>query len=129
ERWGRVVQERVAADIEAYYRTDSGDEPLFYIWARTVRCQNPACRVEIPLVGSFYLIKKSDYIVALLPRPSTDRQSIDFEVVENPDPGVDLDAGIITRANAVCPCCNQTTSAKEIKERGKAGDLGHRLIA
>src|SRR5690606_33085846 len=85
ERWRRVVQERVAADIEAYCRTESGDVPLFYIWARTVRCQNPACRVVIPLVGSSYLIKKSDLVVALLHRPADYRKSVVFDVVENPD--------------------------------------------
>ncbi len=129
ERWGRVVQERVAADIEAYYRTDSGDEPLFYIWARTVRCQNPACRVEIPLVGSSYLIKKSDHIVALLPQASSDRKSVKFDIVENPGSSVDLNAGTITGANAVCPCCGQISPSKYIKAQGKAVGLGHRLLA
>lgn len=129
ERWGRVVQERASADIEDYYRTDNGDEPLFYIWARTVRCQNPACRVEIPLVGSSYLIKKSDYIVALLPRASSDRKSIEFEVVENPNASVDLSAGTITGGNAVCPCCEQISPSKYIKAQGKAVGLGHRLLA
>ena len=129
ERWGRVVQERASADIEAYYRTDSGDEALFYIWARTVRCQNPACRVEIPLVGSCYLIKKSDYTVALLPRISDDRKYIDFEVVENPDAGIDLNAGTISGAKALCPCCGQISPAKYIKTQGRDVGLGHRLLA
>ena len=129
ERWGRVVQERASADIEAHYRTDNGDEALFYIWARTVRCQNPACRAEIPLVGSNYLIKKSDYTVALLPKVSDDRKSVQFEVVENPDPSIDLNEGTISRANAVCPCCEQTTSAKAIKAEGNGVGLGHQLLA
>lgn len=129
ERWGRVVQERASADIEKYYRTDNGDEPLFYIWARTVRCQNPACRVVIPLVGSFFLIKKADHIVALLPRASADRKAVRFEVIENPDESIDLSAGTITGANAICPCCEQTTPSKYIKQQGKAGELGHRLLA
>lgn len=112
ERWGQVVLERVAVDIQDYYRTDNGDEPLFYIWARTVRCQNPACRAEIPLVGSYYLIKKADQVVALLPRVSADRKSVAFEVVEDPDDGIDLNAGTITGANGLCPCCNQTAPSK-----------------
>ena len=129
ERWGRVVLERVSADIERFYRTDNGDEPLFYIWARTVRCQNPACRTEIPLVGSCYLIKKPDKIVALLPRASADRKAVVFDVVENPKGDIDLNGGTITRANAICPCCRQTTPGKYIKAQGQAGGMGHRLLA
>lgn len=129
ERWGRVVLERVASDIQDCYRTDNGDEPLFYIWARTVRCQNPACRAEIPLIGSYYLIKKTGQIVALLPQVSEDRKSAAFEVVENPDDSIDLNAGTITGANGICPCCNQTAPNKYIKAQGKAGGLGHKLLA
>ena len=129
ERWGRVVQDRVAADIEIYYRTESEEEPLFYIWARTIRCQNPACRVVIPLVGSSYLIKKSDYVVALLHRSADDRKSVVFEVVENPNSNINLNAGTIARANAVCPCCRETTSAKDIKAQAEQGGMGHRLLA
>jgi adenine-specific DNA methylase len=129
ERWSKVVQERATADLEKYYRLDNKDEPLFYIWARTVRCQNPACRAEIPLVGSFILQKKSDYVAALIPRVSAKRKEVDFDIVENPDEKHDLAAGIVTRANAVCPCCNETTSSKDIKARGMAGELGHRLLA
>jgi len=129
ERWGQVVLERVAADIQDDYRTDNGDEPLFYIWARTVRCQNPACRAEIPLVGSYYLIKKAHQVVALLPRVAPDRKSVDFEVVEDPDDSIDLNAGTITGANGLCPCCNQTAPSKYIRAQGKAGGLGHKLLA
>lgn len=129
ERWGKVVQVRAAAEIQSFYRTDKGDEPLFYIWARTVRCENPKCRAELPLVGSCYLIKKADYVVALRPRVAANRKSVDFDVVENPDASIDLDAGTISRANAVCPCCEQTTPAKAIKAQAEAQGLGHHLLA
>ena len=78
ERWGRLVQERASKDIEEFYRADKKDEALFYIWARTVRCSNPACHVEIPLIGSCYLIKKDDFVVALLPKVSSQPQVRQF---------------------------------------------------
>lgn len=129
EHWSQKVLQRVASDIAEYYRTDDGNEAVLYIWARTVACQNPACRATIPLIGSYYLIKNSDYVVALLPRVSADRRSVDFDVVENPDPSVDLSTGTITRANAVCPCCGQITPAKAIKVEGMRCGLGHKLLA
>jgi adenine-specific DNA methylase len=129
ERWGKVVQERASKDIEEFYRADKKEEPLFYIWARTVRCSSPACNVEIPLVGSCYLIKKSDQVVALLPKAARNRKAVDFEIVENPPTNIDLDAGTIKGANAVCPCCGQTTPGSYIKSQGTAIGLGHRLLA
>ncbi len=129
ERWGKVVQERASKDIEEFYRTDNKDEPLFYIWARTVRCSNPACNVEIPLVGSCYLIKKEAHVVALIPKAARNRKAINFEIVENPAADIDLDAGTIKGANAVCPCCRQTTPGSYIKSQGTAVGLGHRLLA
>jgi len=129
ERWGKVVQERASKDIEEFYKADKKDEPLFYIWARTVRCSNPACNVEIPLVGSCYLIKKEDQVVALLPKAARNRKGVDFDIVENPAADIDLNAGTIKGANAVCPCCNQTTPGSYIKSQGTAVGLGHRLLA
>ncbi len=129
ERWGKVVFDRVNADIGEYYRTDDGSESVLYIWARTVACQNPACRAEIPLIGSYYLVKESDRVVALTPRLSRNRKTVEFDVVENPDPSIDLSAGTITRANATCLCCGQITSASAIKSEGKRVGLGHRLLA
>ncbi len=129
ERWGKVVQERASKDIEEFYKADKKDEPLFFIWARTVRCSNPACNVEIPLVGSCYLIKKEDYVVALLPKASRNRKSVEFDIVENPSANIDLDAGTIKGANAVCPCCGQATPGSSIKAQGTAVGLGHRLLA
>lgn len=129
ERWGQVVQARASKDIEKFYRSDKKDEPLFYIWARTVRCSNPACGVEIPLVGSCYLIKKNDQVVALLPKAARNRKSVEFDIVENPAAAIDLDAGTIKGANAVCPCCEQTSPSSYIKAQGTAVGLGHRLVA
>lgn len=128
ERWGKVVQERASKDIEEFYKADKKDEPLFYIWARTVRCSNPACNVEIPLIGSCYLIKKDDFVVALLPKAARNRKSVTVDVVENPAGDRDLNAGTIKGANAVCPCCQQVSSGAYIKAQGKTVGLGHRLL-
>ncbi|MBX3143486.1 MAG: DUF1156 domain-containing protein [Trueperaceae bacterium] len=129
ERWGKVVFDRVNSDIGAHYKTDDKSESVLYIWARTVTCQNPACRAEIPLIGSYYLVKDSVRVVALLPKASPDRKHVDFEVIENPDAKIDLRSGTITRANATCLCCGQVTSASAIKAEGKRAGLGHRLLA
>lgn len=125
ERWGAVVQERVLGEIGALYKVSGKDEPLFWIWARTVVCANPACRAEIPLVGSYFLIKKPDYVVALAPRVS--KGQVDFDVVE--DPSFDPAEGLVSRGHARCLVCGETTASQHVKAQGKGPGLGHRLIA
>lgn len=126
EYWGGQALERLTREVGWAYAAQ--DQPLFYVWARTVTCANAACRAEIPLVGSYYLIKKAKHVVALKPIPKPDEGRVDFEVVEEeggyvaPDP-------IIKRANAICPCCGQTSNAKYIKQQGTSIGLGHRLLA
>jgi len=127
EHWGAVVQQRVFDEIGHVYTSSEGDDPLFYIWARTVRCANPPCRSDIPLVGSYYLVKKKGYVVALRPVVAKATKSVRFEVVENPSG--DSSAAIITGANAVCPVCGQTAGAKYIKAEGFAGRIGDVPIA
>ncbi|MEH1892149.1 MAG: DUF1156 domain-containing protein [Nostoc sp.] len=39
--------------------------PVAYLWTRTVKCPNPACGAEVPLVRQTWLCKKSKKYVAL----------------------------------------------------------------
>ncbi len=53
KRWGQWVLEEAKREIGRFYPPDpDGSIPVGYIWARTVRCQNPGCMAEIPLTLS-----------------------------------------------------------------------------
>jgi putative DNA methylase len=125
QRWGNVVQGRVLAEVGELYKSSERDESLFWIWSRTVSCANPACRAEIPLVGSYFLIRKPDYIVALEPKVFKGR--VEFSIVENPS--FDPSEGLVSRGHARCLVCSETTSSQHVKAQGKSVGLGHRLIA
>jgi putative DNA methylase len=58
---------RVAAEIKAaaekklarfYPADEDGSRPIAYLWARTVRCEAPHCRAEIPIFKSAWLSKR-----------------------------------------------------------------------
>jgi putative DNA methylase len=60
-RIGSEVKRLAENDLAEFYPPDpDGNLPIAYLWARTVRCEQPECGAEIPLVRSFWLCKKPD---------------------------------------------------------------------
>ena len=56
---GDEIKRQAKAELAEFYPPDpDGARPIAYLWARTVRCEQPACGCEIPLVRSFWLSKK-----------------------------------------------------------------------
>lgn len=111
---------RTAAEKELgqfYPLDENGLQPAAYLWARTVRCESPNCGAEIPLVRSFWLAKRGHrrralrYTVTRIPG-STPR--VEFAVFE-PRTAGDVPDGTISRANAVCPCCNFVIGPERVR--------------
>lgn len=125
EYWSNVVNTRVLQEIGPHYKTSHDDEALFWIWARTATCANPSCGAELPLVGSYYLINKKDYVVALQPR--VEGREVNFKVVENPS--FDPKDALVSGGNTKCLVCNEVTPSENIKAEGVKSGLGHRLLA
>src|SRR5262249_47955652 len=47
--WGHWILEAVQREIGRFYPTEpNGNVPVAYLWARTVRCSNPACEATVP---------------------------------------------------------------------------------
>jgi len=84
EYWGNWVLEEAKKELARFYPPDpDGSIPVGYIWARTVRCKNPACGAEIPLVRQTWLAKKDRKKVAYRLIPVGNR--VEFEIVEQID--------------------------------------------
>ena len=57
-RVGAEIKQEAEKELGKFYPSDpDGARPIAYLWARTVRCEAPACGAEIPLVRSFWLSK------------------------------------------------------------------------
>jgi putative DNA methylase len=123
------VQARVKSKVGHLYPTSDQEKVLGYIWARTIQCPNPACRAEIPLMGSWWLAKKANKTIALRPRPNPNKSVVEFSIVEGDEIDFDASAGSLSRSNALCPCCKQVCRAKVIQELGRLGQIGSRLVA
>ena len=96
---------------------------IAWIWARTVKCSNPACRCEMPLLKSVYLSKKAGNEAYI--EISTKDGIPQFSVHK----GRTKDYGTINRKGGICPFCNSVVSFKHIREEFNRGQSGSRLVA
>lgn len=96
---------------------------IAWIWARTVKCPNPACGHETPLVRSFDLSKKKGKEWHV--KPIIEDRKIRFEV----KPGKSEREGTVNRQGATCLHCGMPIGFPHIREAGKSHELGARLMA
>ncbi len=96
---------------------------IAWIWARTVKCPNPTCGCQMPLVNSFILSKKKDREAWI--EPIIDGTAITYQVRQGPCP---LE-GTVNRKGARCICCGANVPFEYLRQEGQAGRLGSALIA
>ena len=134
KKWGGWVLKEAETEIGRFYPSEpDGSIPVAYIWARTVKCQNPSCGAEIPLVRQTWLAKKDNKKIAykLLPKGN----KVEFEIREGKTIDFDPATGTVSRVKVVCPCCGSGLSDKELRKQFQVGQdcslskVGQRMIA
>lgn len=101
---------------------------IAWIWARTVTCPNPACRITMPLARSWWLSKKKGkeaYVV-----PAVEDSKVRFTIGHDPKKAPTAeDDGTIGRTGARCIACSATVPLNYIRAESKAARLGTQLMA
>lgn len=105
--------------------------PVAYLWARTVKCPNPACGAAVPLVRQTWLCKKVKKYVALKVIPNHETKQVEFEVVEaTTEKGLGFDpAAGSSRGNSTCRHCGTTLDVNYAKKEGTAGRINQQLMS
>jgi len=131
KKWKDWVFEEARKEIGKFYPPDpDGSIPVGYIWARTVRCQNPSCKVEIPLMRQFWLIRKENKKIALRMVVDKKRKRIDFKIVQGKDTNsFNPSQGTTRKATVFCPLCGSGMNSNTLRREAKDGKMGQRLIA
>lgn len=108
---------------------------IAWIWARTVTCPNPACRIEMPLVRSWWLGKKKGKEAYVVPRVVGDNSHpsglrVAFEIGRDPTqaPTAATD-GTVGRTGATCIACESPVDLKYVRSEGSSNRLGQTLMA
>ncbi|MFO0915269.1 MAG: DUF1156 domain-containing protein [Pirellulales bacterium] len=139
-KWGEWIKREAERELAEFYPKDpDGATPIAYLWARTIRCEGPACGAEVPLIRSLWLAKKSNRSVALQLEPNPPEKRVDFRIIVKQHHGwVDQSHlksessnlksqisnpkfdGTVKRGSATCPCCGYTTPVARVREQLKA---------
>lgn len=96
---------------------------IAWIWARTVKCPNPACGCEMPLVRSFTLSKKKGNEAFVHPKFS------DGSFMYSVRSGKHKEEGTVNRKGATCLHCGTGVSFPYIRDESCAGHMGAVLLA
>jgi putative DNA methylase len=108
----------------------SGDEltVIAWLWARTVKCPNPACGCQMPLVRSFALSTKKDKQTWV--EPVVERSSqlpvIRFNVRVGTGTVPD---GTVIRTGAHCLACGTPVPFDHVRAEGQAGRMSAQMMA
>jgi adenine-specific DNA methylase len=142
KKWGQWVYEEAKKEIGKFYPeetistqealSDEGGEkyvPVGYIWARTIRCPNPLCQAEIPLMRQFWLARKENRKIALKMIVDKEKRRIDFKIVQGKNIDFDPSKGTVRKAKVICPVCNSGISDKELRRLFQEGKANQRMIA
>lgn len=128
KKWGNWVLEETRKEIGKFYPPDpDGSIPVAYIWARTIRCQNPACNAEIPLISNLWLARKVDEEKAL--KMVVDKKKIEFKIAKGKEIDFNPSQGTTKRATVLCPVCGAGMDGKSVRKEGGKGKLRQRLLA
>jgi len=104
-----------------------GEVPVIaWLWARTVKCPNPACGATMPLIRSFALSTKEGKKAWVEPVINKRQKTVQFEVKTGRGTAPE---GTVNRRGARCIVCNQAVPFDYIRTEGKAGRMSVQLMA
>ena len=110
-------------------KLSSGNETtvIAWLWARTVPCPNPACGIQMPLMGTFQpsIQKNNRHWI----RPIIDNTSkrISFLVQDHND-GVPK-TGTVNRNGVTCIACGSVARLPYVREQSRVGNLRIQMTA
>lgn len=96
---------------------------IAWLWARTVKCPNPACGHEAILVRSFDLSKKKGKEWHV--EPHCESSEVRFDVA----PGKATRGGTMDRKGSTCIHCGAPIDFDHIRQEAKSSRMGAKLMA
>lgn len=126
--WAEWIRTEVMADLAAVFPTGrEGKKPAVYFWCRTMRCPDPGCGREMPLVSSRWLANSSRRKAWI--EFHTIGKGISITVHTHGTPTGDPSVGTIKASSATCPSCGVSAKASEVREYGKKSGFSAQLYA
>jgi putative DNA methylase len=120
----KMMKDRLS---EIYPNEKNGFIPIGYIWARTMLCPNPNCKIKIPLLKHTWLSKRKGNKIAF--KLNIVNSVVKYKIYKDDDINFDPNLGTTKRANVICPNCNIGISAVETRNEFVHKRTNQQLIA
>jgi putative DNA methylase len=107
-----------------------GDEltVIAWLWARTVKCPNPACGAQMPLVKSFTISNKEENQAWVEPIVTRRNNRIDITFLVRTRPGK-VPEGTVSRNGAYCISCKTPVPFSYVRNEGRSKRIGATLMS
>ena len=126
--YGEWMRDRAWERIgHLYPKGPNGETVIAWLWARTVKCPNPACGAQMPLVRSFELSKKKGRQAWVEPVIDRSAKTVRFNV--RTGSGKPQDPQDRAWREFRCLVCDEIAPDQHIKDEGMAGRMGGQLMA
>lgn len=126
--YGEWLRQKAYERLKDFYPHEPDGIPAAWIWARTVKCPNPACGCTMPLVSSYIISSKDKEDVWA--EPVLQENKVRFEVKTGKCPD-DRKSNKIGSNGAVfrCPVCGCLTTDSYVKQMGMDHQIGAQMMA
>lgn len=125
-RWMRAEAEKRIGHL--YPKGPNGETVIAWLWARTVKCPNPACGAQMPLVRSFWLSKRKGKQAWVEPVVDQGNRTVRFEI-RSGSGGPPEPPKVGRGAKFKCLYCGQVAPDEHIKTEGCLKRMGAQLLA
>jgi putative DNA methylase len=99
---------------------------IAWLWTRTIRCPNPACGLQMPLVRSWRLSAKPGRETWVHPVVDRASNTVRFDI--HTGTGAPTD-GTIGRQGASCVACDTAVPLTYVRAEGRAGRMKPEMLA
>jgi len=124
--YGKWMRDRAWERIgHLYPKGPNGETVIAWLWARTVKCPNPACGAQMPLARSFRLSTQSATGAWVEPVIDSATKTVVFSIASEPG----ATDGTVTRTGATCVVCEVPVGFEHVRQEGAAGRMGAALMA
>lgn len=126
--YGEWLEQKAKEKLKDIYPGEPEGNPAAWIWARTVKCPNPACGCQIPLASSYVLRSKGNEDIWA--EPVAQEGTVRFELKTGICPK-EHKSNKIGSQGAIfrCPACGSLTTDAYVKQMGQAHQLGAQMMA
>lgn len=124
--YGEWVREQAWKRIGHLYPNHNDETVIAWLWARTVKCPNPACGTQMPLVRSFDLSTKKGRRTWVEPQVDQRNRRISFVVRKEDGLGIE---GTVDRHGATCLACGTAVPFDYVRDEAKSGRMDSQMMA